>query len=218
MQNKDYLLAVKAFLAKNYRSEVVSLILFGSMVENQKPPSTVTDVDLLVVIKDSCSDHLFNKIYRELIAIQELYLPQKDSFIAHFSKGLQRATGMFINLFFCRYSDLKSGNFAKVFGVNLLMAFLFAPKTSVWISLKQRHIVLWGEDIIDKSLNTVKFLFSDVLRSFALNILLSLGAVCLGFFSKSMSQYAMEAVKWSLFTWKNFLQYPDVSLNLLCNR
>ncbi len=218
MRNKEYLLAVKTYLVRNYSSEVISIVLFGSMVENENTSTNSTDVDLLVVIKDSCSVSLFHKIYRELITIEALYLPKKDSFVDLFRKGLQRATGMFINLFFCRYSDLTSENFTNVFGVNPVMAYLFAPKTSVWISLKQRYSIIWGEDVFDKSMINYRIQFSDILRSFVMNFLLSLGAISFSLITRSMSQYAMEAVKWSLFTWKNVLNYPNTSLITLCNR
>ena len=120
---------------------------------------------------------------------------------------------MFINLFVCRYSDFLFENFTKVFGINPLMAFLFAPKTSVWISLNQRHQVIWGELILNNREKKVKLTQADLIRSLLMNSLLSIGSLFLNFFTQSESQYAMEAIKWSLFTWKNYLNLPNISIN-----
>lgn len=218
MQNKEYLNTVKSYLERHYDSEVVSIILFGSLVDNLNEVTDSTDVDLLVVIKDTCSGPLFDKIYRELLSIEAHYISTKDSFLELFRKGLQRATGMFVNLFYCRYSDITQKNFTKVFGVNPLMAFLFAPKTSVWISLKHLHSVIWGEDVFARNSKILSIQFSDILRSLTMNLLLSVGAISLSFITRSMTHFAMESVKWSLFTWKNSEKLSITSLLMLCRR
>ena len=218
MQNMEYLHAVKTYLVRNYNSEIISIILFGSMVDTQDNPTDSTDVDLLVVVKDTCPVPVYEKIFRELLAVEAHYMPTKNSFIDLFRKGLQNATGMFINLFFCRHSDFTSKNFTNVFGVNPVMAFLLAPKTSVWISLKQRHTIIWGEDVFVESKKNIKIQLSDILRSLVMNELLSLGAISLSFINRSMTHFAMESVKWSLFTWKNYSSLPKASLSSICNR
>ncbi len=215
-KNEDYLRAVKTYLTRYYRSELVSIILFGSLVDSQDNHGQSTDVDLLIIVKDTCPIPLFNKIYRDLLGIEAYYVPLKNSFSNRFRKGLQYATGMFINLFFCSYSDFKDFNFTSVFGVNPVMAFLFAPKSSVWISLIQRHRIIWGQDVFKKSEVDFSLQVSDIIRSFGMNSLLSLGAISLSFLMRSMTQYAMEAVKWSLFTWKNCLNLPNTSLLTIC--
>ncbi len=217
MKDKEYLLAVKTYLTRYYSSELVSIILFGSLADNQGDQTHSTDVDLLIIIKDTCPIPIFNKINRELLGIEAQFKPTKNSFYDLFRKGLQNATGMFINLFICRHSDFTTRNFTGVFGVNPLMAFLFAPKTSVWISLQQRHKIIWGEEIFAGSKEDASMQFSDVLRSFSMNLLLSLGAISLSFIMSSMTQFAMEAVKWSLFTWKNYSNLPNTSLPMICS-
>ncbi|PWI47495.1 hypothetical protein CEE45_11230 [Candidatus Heimdallarchaeota archaeon B3_Heim] len=218
MNDKEYLLAVKIYLTRYYSSELVSIILFGSLADNQGDQAPSTDVDLLIIIKDTCPIPIFNKINRELLGIESQYKPTKNSFYDLFRKGLQNATGMFINLFICRHSDFTNRNFTGVFGVNPVMAFLFAPKTSVWRSLEQRHRIIWGEEIFAGSKEDASMQLSDVLRSFAMNSLLSLGAISLSFIMSSMTQFAMEAVKWSLFTWKNYSNLPNTSLPVICGK
>ena len=81
MKNNEYLLAVKTYLTQHYSSEVVSIILFGSLVDTQENPSNSTDVDLLIIIKDTCSIPTFNNIYRELLGIEALFLPRKENLL-----------------------------------------------------------------------------------------------------------------------------------------
>ncbi len=218
MKTKKYLQTVKAFLTRNHSSEVVSIVLFGSLAEKKRNVDHSTDVDLLIILKDSCLKPKLKQIQQELLTLESHFFPVENSFFDLFKKGLQKATGMFINLFICSQSDFKDEKFTNVFGVNPLMAFLFAPKTSVWKSLKQRHKIIWGENLFCENTEESTVSPSDILRSMTMNLLLSLGAICLSLFTTSMTKYSMEAVKWSLFTWKNTTNYQHTSLLSISNR
>ncbi|MHA2095566.1 MAG: hypothetical protein ACW98F_13180, partial [Candidatus Hodarchaeales archaeon] len=81
-----------------------------------------------------------------------------------------------------------------------------------------RHSVIWGEDVLAENSKILTIQLSDILRSFTMNLLLSLGAISLSFISRSMTHFTMESVKWSLFTWKNSVKLPNASLFMLCCR
>ncbi|MHA1207452.1 MAG: hypothetical protein ACTSSO_07785, partial [Candidatus Hodarchaeales archaeon] len=102
------------------------------------------------------------------------------------------------------------------FGVNKILAFLLAPQNSVWISLKQRHRIIMGKDIFQEWEEDILLHTSDILRSFVMNSLISLGALVLSVFGVEMSHFAMESIKWSLFTWKNRQQITSKQLKDLC--
>ncbi len=216
MNEKDFLRVVKAYLARYYQEEIVSLILFGSMIDTVKSGAPSTDVDMIVVIKDSCPRETFLQMRCELRSIQQHYISQSVQFWDLFFEGLRKATGMFVNSFFCYYSDFRKQNFAKVFGVNPLIAYLLAPQASVWISLKQRHRIVLGKDPFVKWIESPKFKKIDIGRSFLMNSLLAVGALVLGVRVPNTTQFAMESVKWSLYTWWNWYHYPPTPIHRIC--
>ena len=66
----------------------------------------------------------------------------------------------------------------------------------------------WDEEAL---LNT-----SDIIRSYLMNSLISLGALVLSVLGVEMSHFAMESIKWSLFTWRNRKQITSTQLQDLC--
>ena len=56
--------------------KILSVILFGSMVKKRNKYSHSTDVDLLVIISDSCSSEEFKKIKYELLRIESKFFSQ----------------------------------------------------------------------------------------------------------------------------------------------
>jgi hypothetical protein len=49
-----------------------------------------------------------------------------------------------------------------------------------------------------------------------MNSLLAVGSLFLGIILPNSTQYSMESVKWSLFTWCNWKKYPPVPLQQIC--
>ena len=117
----------------------------------------------------------------------------------------------------CYYSDFCRLNFSKVFGVNPLIAYLLAPQASVWISLKQRHKIVLGVDPFTKWIESPKFKKIDIVRSFLMNSFLAVGALVLGVKVKGTTQFAMESVKWSLYTWWIWSHFPPAPIPKKCS-
>lgn len=202
----EYLEAVTNFLEKNYTDILVSLVLFGSLVNGKKGVDFgSTDVDLLIILQDSCSPRDYKQIKKKLARLEtKFFSPFRDSELSFFSLGLQRATGMFINFFLCRFSDFKNRKI-EVFNVNPLMGRLLAPQDSVWLSLLRHHRVIWGKNVFQEWKNLPTLKNSDLIRSFLMNWILATGALFLyPFLPPQFAKFSMEAMKWSLFTWRNF--------------
>ncbi|MFX0122761.1 MAG: hypothetical protein ACFFAE_03930 [Candidatus Hodarchaeota archaeon] len=207
----EYLNSVTTSLEKNYGDKLVSIILFGSLVNNNEKIMISTDVDLLVVIRDSCSLTDFKNIKQSLLKLENKFFFQTHDPDPAFIKGLQRATGMFINFFICRVSDFKQRKFSSVFDINIIMGNLLAPQNSVWLSLLRQHRIIWGENVFREWRTLPIMTKYDLIKSFIMNWLLATGALLLYPFSTQLTKFSMEAMKWSLFTWKN-VHYPKETL------
>jgi predicted nucleotidyltransferase len=208
-----YINSVKT-LVERFKSEIVSIILFGSLVNEQSKQSSSTDVDILVIVSDSCSKIEFNKIKHFLFQLENLFFSRyRKNESTFFSIGLQSATGMFMNIFICRFSDFKKRKFHRVFNVNPIVATLLAPQNSVWISLLKRHQIIYGRSVFKDWVTSPRISSSDLIKSFIMNSLLSLGALVFFPIHKQVIKFSMEAMKWSLFTWSNFNNLPVMPLN-----
>jgi predicted nucleotidyltransferase len=197
---------VISFLEKKYVNELVSIVLFGSMINlGEKKSIDSTDVDLLVIVKDNCSVTIFNKIKQSLPAIEGVFFSRYRKDEISLFKGFQSATGMFVNVFVCRYSDFRERKF-RVFNVNRIMGKL-APQNSVWWSIQNQHKIIWGENVFRHWETFPLLTLGDLIRSFLMNWLLATGALFFFPFYSQSVKFSMEAMKWSLFTWRNYYQF-----------
>ncbi len=204
-----YLDTITNFLEKKYFNKLISIILFGSLVNIEEESST--DVDLLIITSDSCSSKDFQRIRRDLVIIETKFFSEsREKELSFFSHGLQRATGMFMNFFLCRLSDFQKRDF-KVFNVNPFMAILLAPQNSVWLSLLNQHRIIWGENVFKQWRPLPSITKGDLVRSFIMNWLLATGALVFYPVYPPIAKFSMEAMKWSLFTWKN-IYHPKKTL------
>ncbi len=208
----EYLDKLTVFLENNHSKNLVSIILFGSLVNMKERMLKSTDVDLLVIIKDSCSLKDFKRIKGSIHAIERRYLSNLGAQESLFLKGLQNATGMFCNFFLCHFSDFKNRHFIRVFSVNPIMGALLAPQNSVWLSLLMQHRILWGQNVFKEWETLPNLTKGDLLRSFLINWLLATGALFIYPYYTHVAKFSMESLKWSLFTWKNVL-HPKKTLS-----
>lgn len=198
-----YIDFITSFLKRNYVDKLISIILFGSLVNKEEKLTTSTDVDLLIITRDSCPSTDFQNIRQDLFNLEYRFFSHLSNHETLFVKCLQNATGMFCNFFICRFSDFKNRNFHRVFGVSSVMGTLLAPRNSVWLSLLQQHRVIWGENVFKEWKTIPNMTRGDLIRSLLMNWLLATGALLLCPFYTQMTKFSMEAMKWSLFTWKN---------------
>ncbi|MHA1214635.1 MAG: nucleotidyltransferase family protein [Candidatus Hodarchaeales archaeon] len=214
----DYLENVISYLKRNHPSRVLSVVLFGSFAGRKDEKKSVSDVDLLIIIDNKCSIDEKDEIIRGLYSLEKRHFGYTISSSNSFIKGLQKATGMFVNNFVCYYDQIVNRDFCGVFGVNRAVSKLLAPSTSVWISLLRQHKILYGKDIFKDWNYPLRMNINDLFKSFLMNTLLALGAIFICFVYESSVKFSMEAMKWSLFTWRNYHRLDMTSPNDIMKR
>ena len=205
-----YIDKIQSLILKKYKNKVVSLILFGSLASPKSEKSFSTDVDLIIVVKDTCSQKVKKEILEEIQAVEKQLLISYTS--NGFIFGIQQVTGMFINQFVCFYSDFIYRRFHKVFHVNRFISSILAPQESIWISIKNNYQIILGEDTVKQWISLPNLTRLENTRSFFMNLLLSIGTIFLCIFNTKALKFSMEAIKWSLFTWRNFLNLESISI------
>jgi len=207
----DYILTVMTFLEKGYSNQLVSIVLFGSKVKNIETRSSSTDVDLIVILNDECPKNVIREIRQSLFIFEKRFISSSQGVISPFFKGLQSATGMIVNFFICKYSEFKARSF-KVFNINPIMR-VFAPKNSVWWSILKQHKVIWGKNVFKEWDSLPQLTKVDLIQSLIMNWLLAMGALFFYPFYPKIAKFSMEAIKWSLFTWRNYKELLVYSPN-----
>lgn len=197
-----YIESVTNYLETSYPHDVIAVILFGSVVvSSEDHPST--DVDLLVVMNDRCPEEHLSLIKESVLKIERTLLTDLGHDFT-FIRGLQISTGMFTNFFVCRLTDFKHRRFSKVFNVNQVLSVLLAPKNSVWMSLIRQHKIIWGKNVFGEWSTLPVITKRDIIQSFLITWLLATGALTLSLIHPRFAKFSMEAMKWSLFTWRNY--------------
>ena len=211
-----YLNMVTNYLERNYGDKLISIILFGSLIDEDERIIISSDVDLIIITNDSSSLNDFQTMKQSLFKLENNFLSHLRIRESAFIRGLQRATGMFCNFFICRVSDFKDRNFTKVFNINSIMGGFLAPQNSVWLSLLRQHRIIWGEDVFKEWKTLPRITRCDLIQSFLMNSLLAIGALFLFPFHSQIAKFSMEAMKWSLFTWRNFSNLSLLTLAQIC--
>ena len=180
------------------KDKIVSIMLFGSLARSEKV-SSVSDVDIIIVLSDSVSKKEMRRLDKILMdkeiefGFREKVRTTHDIFI----QQIEQMTGMFLSHFVCKEEDILSGNFGMIFNVNMLLSELLAPSSIVLEKIKREYIVLYGEDVFSRS-KKLKIRRADIVKSMLMNILLSSGAMLIYNFSKSATKFSLESIKWSL--------------------
>jgi hypothetical protein len=199
---RRYIESVSDYLEIHHNHDLIAMILFGSVVISNKNHRS-TDVDLLIVMHDRCSDRQLTLIKQSIFKIERTLLTDQ-AYDPTVIRGLQTSTGMFTNCFVCRLTDFKYRKFSKVFSVNQILSALLAPKNSVWMSLMRQHKIVRGRNVFTEWLELPTLRFREITQSFLMTWLLATGALALSLLHSRFTKFSMEAIKWSLFTWRNY--------------
>lgn len=197
------------FLKKKVGSDkIISVILFGSNTYlNDR--SKISDCDIVVILSDDISDNQINsleKYFFELEIKHELNIKPKN-FLDSVLKIIEKSTGMYVSHFITRKSYWLSKKFAKIFRVNRVFAYIFAPRNIVIKSMISSSIILLGEDLryIDNEITITSF---GMIKSIILNLIISIFSIGFGLFYKNNLKYELEAIKWSIKA-SNFYLFND---------
>jgi predicted nucleotidyltransferase len=194
----EFLEKVLFYLKKRYYEDLCSIILFGSHAIKQNTKRS--DIDLLIVMKDTVDSKTMRKIARNLNWLTF------SAGIAEPAKGLMRIlraieakTGISVCYFLCHRQDFIKWRFSKIFGVNQLLAKLLAPGDLVRVGIQTHGITLEGEDLLTKIAHH-EIGTSQLAKSCLMNIIQAMGALLIAPLSSRATFYSLEAVKWSLFS------------------
>lgn len=176
---------------------IVALYVFGSALGEEY--SDNSDLDLLIVLDDRIGSEQIKYVNGLLESLEIKYglCAMDSSFLGKILRAIERSTGMFESHFVCSKDDLLKGCFARVFKTNRFMSKLLAPSSIVFGSVLSRIRKIHGEDIL-KEVVTSKPTAFTMIKSLAMNLLLSLFTLILYPFSSKATKYEMEAAKWSL--------------------
>lgn len=214
-----YIYDLIRFLKKKVGSDkIISVILFGSNTY-LNDTSKISDCDILVILSDDISDDQINsleKYFFELEIKHELNIKPKN-FLDSVLKIIEKSTGMYVSHFVTRKSYWLTKKFAKIFRVNRIFAYMFAPRNIVIKSMISSSIILLGDDLryIDNEIAINSF---GMIKSILLNLIISFFSIGFGLIYKNTLKYELEAIKWSLKA-SNFYLFNDTcELNKMMKR
>ncbi|MEM1658507.1 MAG: nucleotidyltransferase domain-containing protein [Candidatus Jordarchaeales archaeon] len=170
-------------------SSVSSVIFFGSVLDGGMSP--LSDVDVLIVLK-SGDKGIVKKVAAALRGIEKAEPP--SPFIEKVLDAVNMKTGMFKSFFVCREEDLRKGDFSSIFSLSRVMSALLAPSKLVLSSAFNGAKVVYGEAELPPPRTPSPL---QLVKSLAMNLLLSTAALLIAPFTLGATKYSMEAVKWS---------------------
>ncbi|MFX0151246.1 MAG: hypothetical protein ACFFAJ_10725, partial [Candidatus Hodarchaeota archaeon] len=85
-------------------------------------------------------------------------------------------------------------------------------------SIQKQHQIIWGEDVFRHWETFPLMTKTDLVRSFLMNWLLATGALFFYPIYAQSAKFSMEAIKWSLFTWRNYLQFSLYTPNQIIEK
>jgi len=187
-----------------YEEVLNSIILFGSLVKGGY--SEFSDADVIIVMKDTCPENKIAELNEKIDIIEDKVrcrskikspFSLSESFAYRIGSFVEARTGMFVSHFICKRCDFLDGNFAKIFNTTPVLTRVLAPSGLVLAGVLSHAKTIYGEDLIDK-VKRPRYTLGDMLKSLAMNVLLSLGSAFLYIFHSSAAKFAIEATKWSL--------------------
>ena len=197
-RSQNYIAAILNRI-QDFKSLVISVIVFGSYVKGDLSKSS--DVDLLIIVSNSSTRDEIIELDKKLTEIQNQFgFSEPHTFSTNLSNFIAKQTGMFVSHFICKESSFINLNFANIFGTNRLLTTMLAPKGLVLSDLLDHAKVLYGKNILEK-ITKVKVSHSDLLKSLLMNMVLSLGSILLSLYNpKEAIRFSMESMKWSMYS------------------
>ncbi len=197
-------------------NSVSSIILFGSQIYNKKENILVSDCDLLIILNDNISKCKIKDLDRYILAleIKHNYRDNNPKLLKRILSYLQKTTGMFVSHFITTKKYCKKQLFHKIFQINHLFSFLFAPRKIVLNSVMSNNKEIYGESLINfiKKENTPSKW--DIFKSLLMNLIISFFSIIITPFRKlNAIYYQLEAVKWSLKAVNYYIFRDSKSLN-----
>lgn len=197
---RKYCLLVTQLLGREFKNKSHSAILFGSHARNQA--TEYSDVDLLIVLKDSSSNLTKRRLSSFLIYLDQNFLAHdsnsSNKILNRILYAVKYKTGMFKPFFITSEKDLKSLHFSKVFGVSFFLSKILAPGNEVFYNIKKDGKLIYGDVNIFDKINVKKTTTTYFFRPLFMNLTISLCALILRPLASEMRFYSLEALKWTI--------------------
>lgn len=177
---------------------IKAVFLFGSYSYDN--PTSVSDIDLLIIVSNSIAPLQIRKIepVLEAIELKHNFKGVSKRWDAKIVSRINRSTGMFSSHFICRQQAWDSNNFANIFGTSKFFTKWLAPSRIVLDSVKSGVTPLFGRNFIYNSSMPSQYSKREIIKSLIMCLLLTMGATCILPFDKSYMKYVLEAFKWGL--------------------
>jgi len=197
---KIYVKWVHAVLSKELKDKYISLIIFGSSLDDTRSIDAVADADLICICADTITEKERVKV-KEIVhglEVMNAFSYNPKGIVQKVAWFMENTTGMFVSFFLSRKTDFLNADFNTIFDVSAL-AKVLAPNNLVFGSVLSASKTIWGEDLlpqIKKPPATIrqllKSLFMDVLISILANLIVYY------FDAEKANKYLMECTKWSM--------------------
>lgn len=187
-----------------FRHNLMSVYIFGSVAKDDYCRRT-SDVDLLFIVNDYCSQEIIEKFERQMekLELEKGILPTDYSLLFY---AFASRTAFFRSHFILRSRNLMNLDYAAMFLEGKAFRLTFSKILSrIMLSLCPSGLVmnnmfaearlLYGQDLIREivSPQTTK---TEVTKVFIMSWLISIFGALLSIFSASSTRFSLEAMKW----------------------
>ncbi|MFW9877554.1 MAG: hypothetical protein ACFFG0_31080 [Candidatus Thorarchaeota archaeon] len=200
-QTRNYIKDVITLINKEIGiNKILSIMLFGSQREKNQA-TEISDCDLLIIFKDRVSNRHIKEIEKYFIALEI-----KHNFREFNTRGFKRilsvinqTTGIFISHFLTKKKYWEDLIFHKIFRVNKVFSYIFAPRKIVLGNVLTNSIILYGEDLREKIRPKIQITIQEMFKSIVMNLMISLFSLAISFLKGLRpTKYQLEAIKWAL--------------------
>ena len=212
---EKYIEDVRTRLISDFGQKLVSVVLFGGVAEGYFSKD-VSDVDIIVVLSDTCSKEDIKKARRTMKNIEIKYNFSRESYriIDRLLQLFNEHIGIFTSHFVCKKSAFENGNFNEMFlriTPFFLIADLIVPKRILLTNISGSGRVIYGDELLQQ-IKISKCGIIELIKDCIMNFVLSLVAIGVYPFSNAATKYSLGAMKWSLINCKTYLHGQSTNL------
>ena len=212
---EKYIEDVLTRLISDFGQKLVSVVLFGGVAEGYFSKD-VSDVDIIVVLSDTCSKEDIKKARTTMKNIEIKYNFSRESYriIDKLLQLFNEHIGIFTSHFVCKKSAFENGNFNEMFlriTPFFLIADLIVPKRILLTNISGSGRVIYGDELLQQ-IKISKCGIIELIKDCIMNFVLSLVAIGVYPFSNAATKYSLGAMKWSLINCKTYLHGQSTNL------
>ncbi|MFX0022301.1 MAG: hypothetical protein ACFE9S_08230 [Candidatus Hermodarchaeota archaeon] len=181
-------------------NKILSILLFGSQLSKTEA-STISDCDLLIIFKNRVSNHHIKEIEKYFISleIKHNFREFNNNLSKRILGVINQTTGIFVSHFLTKKRYWEDVIFHKIFRVNKVFSFVFAPRKIVLGNVLINSSILYGDDLREDIRPKIQITMPEMIRSTVMNLMISLFSLTISLLKDlKPTKYQLEAIKWSL--------------------